>query len=302
MIVAELLHASWHSAEARQLLELAAATLPQAAWRLKVATQDARITIWAQGEPGEEQDGPYGIGDRENPAVAVLSPRSDLPQAEREVCCNLWFGLADVTDHLGDRKASEDALHRSLVEAMAVGNRTYIVRALGILADQRSQDKQREQAEALYAAAIALTNDRPLTRGNLTVNRARNALAAGGHERAAFEWLTQAQRDFARVGDERGKAAVALGLADLSLRGGDANQATLLFMEALRFAKRVGDVPVLYEAGLGVARAARLANQPELVEPALKGALSAARALGNTAGEQRVLGMLDLRNAPDGRS
>ena len=56
------------------------------------------------------------------------------------------------------------------------------------------------------------------------------------------------------------------------------------------------------EAGLGVARAARLANQPELVEPALKGALSAARALGNTAGEQRVLGMLDLRNAPDGRS
>jgi tetratricopeptide (TPR) repeat protein len=298
-IVAELLDTAQSPEPARELLDALAATFPQAAWKLKpLGARGGQVVVWAESAIGEPQGTPLGIGAREKPALAVLSPHCELPRDERVLACDVWYGLADLTDRLGDRAAQLDALARTLIEAMAVNDRTRQVRALGLLAEFLGADKKRDEAEALYGAAVELCGERPLTRGNLLTNRARNALAAGGREREAFDWLSRARGDFTAVGDGRGRAGVDLGLGDLYLRAKAEVEALRHFGSAVEFGERVGDLAILYEAWLGVGRVAIKQGQPDIVEPALKRALEAARGLRDPVREQTALSLLQSARKP----
>jgi tetratricopeptide (TPR) repeat protein len=291
LIIAELLSFSAETARSRKALEELAATYPQHHWKITGGWSGNTLVLKADDDKGSPPAQPKGFGDPAKPLVVGLVPQLDDTPYDRANYADTLYGLADVLDQLGDTEAAASIAKRSILAGLFAGGRTRIVRGLGILADLRAAESTpaaSEEADRLYAAAIEAAEKGSLIEANLTTNRARNLIATLDKKEQAFGLLMHAAELFRALGDERGRAAVGLALADLGARVGDIQHAAMFWTDVLTFARRVGDEPMRFEAAMGLGRVFRARGEADVSNRAFGEAQEAAEALGDPARKASV--------------
>jgi tetratricopeptide (TPR) repeat protein len=288
LIIAELVDGSGETARARAALEQLAATYPQHGWKLMSGWSGETLVLKADDDAGTPPGQPLGFGDPAKPTVAGLAPNLDQAPADRQNYADTLYGLADVLARLGEAEAAATVGTRSILAGLYAGGRTRVVRGLGVLADLRAEQRAQaahEEADRLYAIAINAATPGSLIRANLLTNRGRNALRLD-RKKAAFGTFMEALQSFAALGDERGRAGVALALAELSARVGDHHHALLFWNGVLEFAQRVGDDPMCFEASIGIGRVYLARGDRDRAGSTLAEALRAAKALNDPDREE----------------